>query len=92
MGPMEHNGEKFEYQIFVRKLADDETKSYIVPGDKNFKQIKTGDTFQKYEVKVVARNTQGPAIQTPQEVFGFSGMGSKSLLYLYQRGRSHPAR
>lgn len=74
---MEHNGEDFEYKLSVRNIADEDTKPYIVAGDKTSKEIETKDTYQKYGVRVAAENSVGAARGIPQEVFGFSGMGGK---------------
>lgn len=74
---MEHNGEDFRYKLTVRSIADDVTKSYIVPGDKTSKEIETNDTYQKYGVRVAAENSVGATPEVPQEVFGYSGMGGK---------------
>ncbi|XP_048738675.2 neuroglian-like isoform X2 [Ostrea edulis] len=79
MDHMEHNGDNFEYQIFVRKLNTTDSKSYIVSGDKNSKLIKTNDTYQQYGVKVAARNSKGTPLKEPEEVIGFSGMGVPTI-------------
>lgn len=76
---MEHNGEDFRYKLTVRNIADDVTKSYIVPGDKTSKEIETNDTYQKYGVRVAAENSVGAAPGAPQEVFGYSGMGVPTI-------------
>lgn len=74
---MEHNGEDFKYKLSVRNIAEDDTKPYIVAGDKTSKEIETKDTYQKYGVRVAAENSVGAARGIPQEVFGYSGMGGK---------------
>lgn len=79
ISPMEHNGEDFKYKLSVRNIADDNTKSYIVAGDKTSKEIETKDTYQKYGVRVAAENSVGAARGIPQEVFGFSGMGVPTI-------------
>lgn len=77
ISPMEHNGEDFKYKLSVRNIADDNTKPYIVAGNKTSKEIETKDTYQKYGVRVAAENSVGAARGIPQEVFGYSGMGGK---------------
>lgn len=79
LSPMEHNGENLKYKLTVRNVIDNVTKQYIVTGDKTSKQINTGDTYQKYGVRVAAENSKGPASPDPQEVFGYSGMGVPTI-------------
>ncbi|XP_014667432.1 PREDICTED: neuroglian-like [Priapulus caudatus] len=78
MDRAEHNGPGFFYQLKYRKHDDDNpdgewTVVNITDPDNSSLTVEPTDTYQPYDIEVMAFNDKGPATLPPIQMVGYSG-------------------